>query len=224
MKSLSLLLMLGSMAWGQTRPSPPQDFQVYTVDTGAPHVTFSGPPPTQQPETQPFGEGWSAECVTVNSFLHLITPNYDRADCWPEKQSQHTCDAKAMEMFPEACAEQDARFHQPEPADGVIGCGRLMHEQEHPEETVSCCGFNSGGIVTCTSPETGPQILSPEGVPPDVPAIKVGSYWGFAPSQLSDDGAFIKTLIEQYTCADKTRILMHDEQEPPKYWCHAPIR
>jgi hypothetical protein len=25
-----------------------------------------------------------------------------------------------------------------------------------------------------------------------------------------------------WTCADKTRILMHDEQNPPKYWCHAP--
>jgi hypothetical protein len=24
------------------------------------------------------------------------------------------------------------------------------------------------------------------------------------------------------TCADKTRILEHDEQTPPRYWCHAP--
>ncbi len=24
----------------------------------------------------------------------------------------------------------------------------------------------------------------------------------------------------KYTCADKTRILLHDEQTPPKYYCH----
>ena len=23
-----------------------------------------------------------------------------------------------------------------------------------------------------------------------------------------------------HTCADKTRILLHDEQTPPKFWCH----
>ena len=24
----------------------------------------------------------------------------------------------------------------------------------------------------------------------------------------------------QWTCSDRTRILLHDEQTPPKYWCH----
>lgn len=27
---------------------------------------------------------------------------------------------------------------------------------------------------------------------------------------------------EEWTCADKSRILEHDEAEPPKYWCRKP--
>lgn len=28
-----------------------------------------------------------------------------------------------------------------------------------------------------------------------------------------------ENTVTRWTCADKTRILEHDEQEPPKYWC-----
>jgi len=29
-----------------------------------------------------------------------------------------------------------------------------------------------------------------------------------------------RVIGSRHTCADKTRILLHDEQDPPKYWCH----
>jgi hypothetical protein len=206
MKSLSLLLMLGSMAWGQTRPSPPQDFQVYTVDTGAPHVTFSGTPPTQQPETQPFGEGWSAECVTVNSFLHLITPNYDRADCWPDRKE---IDGSGNVMVngknvPPTC-ETDK--------NGVmIDC----HEQEHPEETVDVPAIHERASSTIANTA---NCNAQTAICIDGPMTCTNG------GTLVPDGPW-KTCVGGFvlTCEDKTRILMHDEQDPPKYWCHAPIR
>ena len=43
----------------------------------------------------------------------------------------------------------------------------------------------------------------------DVPAIP-----GFATDSDSVLGRY------KWTCADKTRILLHDEQTPPQYWCH----
>ena len=62
----------------------------------------------------------------------------------------------------------------------------------------------------------------------DVPAI--ASAWL---DQGKDNGActsvwlWIESKVEKghclkrvQDCKDKTRILMHDEQEPPKYWCH----
>ena len=41
-------------------------------------------------------------------------------------------------------------------------------------------------------------------------------------SELVDVPATTRKVLDHDipTCSDKTRILLHDEQEPPKYWCH----
>jgi hypothetical protein len=58
----------------------------------------------------------------------------------------------------------------------------------------------------------------------DEPAIQVKD--GFsgagmcAPGQRPDMSQYC--IQPRDTCADKSRILQHDEQSPPKYWCHAP--
>ena len=64
-------------------------------------------------------------------------------------------------------------------------------------------------------------VVEPE--PIDVPAIwqkgiVIEVTGAFLLCEEGETGCY----AERVTCADKTRILMHDEQDPPKSWCHKP--
>lgn len=50
---------------------------------------------------------------------------------------------------------------------------------------------------------------------PDVPAVEVKE-------EYFDTGRGT-SYRAQTTCSDKTRILQHDEQTPPKFWCRKPV-
>ena len=63
-----------------------------------------------------------------------------------------------------------------------------------------------------------PQCLPSGPAPPvDVPAIQQSTEKPKVFLQYPD-GTWHPS--SEYTCADKTRILLHDEQNPPKWWCH----
>jgi hypothetical protein len=59
-------------------------------------------------------------------------------------------------------------------------------------------------VLTCI-----PNLLAD---PVDVPAVQVGYY---DPPECRET----KCIHVKQTCADKSRILEHDENSPPKYWC-----
>jgi len=57
---------------------------------------------------------------------------------------------------------------------------------------------------------------------PDVPAVKVkGPHFCWHEEPMMSE-QFVAKLCGKthWTCADKTRILIHDQQSPPVYWCH----
>lgn len=58
-------------------------------------------------------------------------------------------------------------------------------------------------------------IDSPKWKPLLVPAVEHG-YWAI--------GYPHNVWVPQYSCADKARILEHDQQDPPKYWCRAEMQ
>ena len=80
-------------------------------------------------------------------------------------------------------------------------------------------------LVTPTSATI--TIVSPP-EPIDVPAIDVCKVsvegWQVCPMDSCWTGKSVENWIKcsgyKKGCADKTRILQHDEQTPAKYWCH----
>jgi hypothetical protein len=62
--------------------------------------------------------------------------------------------------------------------------------------------------------------------PIDVPAISTKTWkvtqhtCDVHESSTSYPTCFTHEQVDGWTCKDKTRILMHDEQEPPKWYCH----
>jgi len=64
----------------------------------------------------------------------------------------------------------------------------------------------------------GPVITDPHLIEIDVPAVPKIKHTIHGP----EDG-YWEIWDEETTgwhCKDKRRILMRDEQDPPKYWCH----
>lgn len=60
----------------------------------------------------------------------------------------------------------------------------------------------------------GPQHNTAKPEPIDVPAVQ-GCYF--------PEGVISECLGKlEWVCRDRTRILQHDEQQPPTYWCHKP--
>lgn len=68
------------------------------------------------------------------------------------------------------------------------------------------------------------QIDNPKWPPvEDVPAISSRQETVWAANCSSDHMCYdVPELIDIWTCAEKGRILQHDENTPPKFWCHAP--
>lgn len=60
----------------------------------------------------------------------------------------------------------------------------------------------------------------PEPIPVDVPAIWTGEDRCFS---MEGNEPTIKLCTKaHWSCKDRTRILLHDEQDEPKYWCRKP--
>lgn len=81
-------------------------------------------------------------------------------------------------------------------------------------EHISGCVINDGYLAE----------LAKKPIPLDVAAIQVSRpepdvCKDGALDKLSSGKQWCKDNRLKWTCADKTRILEHDEQDPPKYWC-----
>jgi hypothetical protein len=81
--------------------------------------------------------------------------------------------------------------------------------------------------IYCANPNGCPWLYEPNPEPIDVPAIhsamteyELSLCREIANQHTKDTAAECKKALQRWTCADKTRIVMHDEQEPPVYWCH----
>jgi hypothetical protein len=71
------------------------------------------------------------------------------------------------------------------------------------------------------------MLEPPKPEPIDVPAIQTFDGTSFVVLCAKGQKPTIPSmkgycLTPRNTCADKSRILQHDEQSPPKYWCHKP--
>ena len=78
----------------------------------------------------------------------------------------------------------------------------------------------------CYLQVTGEVVCDKKPEPIDVPATdwprlirRAGDYW-----ECGLNACFTDSDIYEMKpgCDDKTRILMHDEQDPPKWYCHKP--
>ena len=77
-----------------------------------------------------------------------------------------------------------------------------------------------------SDPIVGVAIITntpaPTPEPEDVPAIQVKYKTGTASCKFEEKA--VVTCVDDYAqrvgCAEKSRILMHDENDPPKYYCH----
>jgi hypothetical protein len=102
--------------------------------------------------------------------------------------------------------------------DAQFSTGRIALPLPRTDATTSPAFRNINTDVDNWKPE-----------PEDVPAIQeerdvkadCNSCVGYACTAMACDPNYTKRM-KVTTCADKTRILMHDEQNPPKYWCYAP--
>lgn len=75
--------------------------------------------------------------------------------------------------------------------------------------------------VVCHTDNMASMLCTTDDPPMDVPAVERkdgnSSIEICAPNQKPDFVGYC--LRPYYYCTDKTRILEHDEQTPPKYWC-----
>lgn len=85
------------------------------------------------------------------------------------------------------------------------------------EATLLCCVYNQLGVKLGSH------------APVDVPAIQekvVRQTSGCIPSTQgrssgwNNDWCLVSDVEYRYTCADKKRVLIYDEQTPPKFWCN----
>jgi hypothetical protein len=88
--------------------------------------------------------------------------------------------------------------------------------------------LDSGGVVTLENVTgliegdpcdhmDGCVALQKKAEPENVPAIVLTKKTK-VPGLMEFD--WHDVTVSYHTCADKTRILLHDEQDPPVYWCH----
>jgi hypothetical protein len=182
-----------------------------------------------------FAPGWSAECVTVDATKHLITPNYEREDCWPNKKADvYVGDVCGMEGQPKC--KDSAEPHITDPGVGtgqeIDGSGNVMINGNNvtaknpPQGTVMIYDNDGKEWHPWPGPDhiTGPGGGGPGPLYPDVPAIKEMR------KTKCSSGAYVcdfncqctgEMVNEPHdTCADKSRIL--ETAEDGKLWCHKP--
>lgn len=122
-----------------------------------------------------------------------------------------------------------AGFFRRVKAKQAPGYPRFRSPQRYDSFTLDAQSFEIEGNVALITRLGGFRFhtrcrLTPPDEPTDVPAIQeceVHSQF-FASWQLCPPGPIGPEWLGHYrlTCSDKSRILQHDEQAPPKFWCH----
>lgn len=157
--------------------------------------------------------GQDSRCIWVASGLHGPFIDAERCPIGQEVPTSGSVEGqKAKPSFP--LDELGELLHgNPNSCDVVLsfrGSSKLIKDI-FPEE----CGFPVSGTITLYN-----TVPIPE--PSDVPAVNICDQnvegWQICPFP-SD---FPKHSGWHYSCKQKTRILQHDEQVPPKYYCHKP--
>lgn len=130
------------------------------------------------------------------------------------------------------------------------GCYTNVEEYEHDKaicergieigRNESRLAGDSAGVAMLTHCEVSPEFCPPGIELEDVPAIEEDRR---TPRPVEECAELTRMQYQEllechmhvvpdfkgcvlvshvHTCADKTRILLHDEQENPVYWCHKP--
>jgi hypothetical protein len=143
--------------------------------------------------------------------------------------------------------ELEARFswrkHAGDECAGTGGSGQANNGPNQDQTFISagdcntCDEHGACTLVYCMAPPAWvvnaiPSLTAPKWLPEDVPAIQelykgrmnCGALTspGEEAGWLQDGGLCADKRPMIYTCSEKSRILQHDENTPPKFWCHAP--
>ena len=168
MKSLSLILLITGMAWGQTAGPVHSELKVFKSGDRA-----DGEPILECAELA------DDHSIKKDSFCCLRPLGTDKVT---------------------VCYRWDGQGWQ-----GVEGPSGDADEFSGVIEDVPAIQEKLGkhGAPACMFPfmDEGYSLRACEGF--DVPPVGLPS-------------------TQRWTCADKGRILQHDEDTPPKFWCHAP--
>jgi hypothetical protein len=167
-------------------------------------------------DTLPFDNGNRAACTYLDS-----------------ERTRVKCDEKEFVQTGVMCAD-GAELHV---KHGVMWCAvkGLDVEPVMPPGAITTFGKNDGPLTGGMVGDTQGTVSAREWIniseAPDVEAVKheiryVDAWFKCDPDDYVGTGNDVKEYSchpsKPYTCADKSRILLHDEQTPPKYWCHKP--
>lgn len=115
------------------------------------------------------------------------------------------------DVFPEECTAQKPRV-----AEGEL---KVWHPYAGPDHISGPSG-HSCGEFSCDEPAVGKAIT--ECLTEDLRYCYTKDENGNVESMYVFRSNLHRYRMFLWSCADKTRILLHDEQEPPKFWCHKP--